>query len=130
MTFDAKDIRPNGIRRKLYMSPVVAVETAGNYILGYFPNGARLLKIYFLPTVAVGTAPSIIDLGTASAGEEVLKDYSLTNVASVAGTAVEIFSSAAVIRDLPLGTTLWCNSDGASTGGTGYFVIEYEDRNE
>lgn len=130
MTFDAKDIRPNGIRRKLYMSPAVAVETAGNYILGYFPNGARLLKIYFLPTVAVGTAPSIIDLGTASAGEEVLKDYSLTNTASVAGTAVEIFSSAAVIRDLPLGTTLWCNSDGASTGGTGHFVIEYEDRNE
>lgn len=130
MTFDAKDIRPNGIRRKLYMSPAVAVETAGNYILGYFPNGARLLKIYFLPTVAVGTAPSIIDLGTASAGEEVLKDYSLTNTASVAGTAVEIFSSTAVIRDLPLGTTLWCNSDGASTGGTGHFVIEYEDRNE
>ncbi len=129
MTFDVKDIRPHGIARKLYRSATVAVETAGNYILGYFPHGARLLYIYFVPTVAVGTAPSIIDLGTASAGEQVLKDYSLTNVGSAAGTAVEIFSTAGLIIDLPLDTTLWCNSDGASTGGTGYFVIEYEDQN-
>lgn len=130
MTIEAKDIRPNGIRRKLYMSPAVAVETAGNYILGYFPHGAKVFGIWFLPTVAVGTAPSIIDLGVASAGETILKDYSLTHVASVAGTAVDIFSAGKLLTTWPVGTTLWCNSDGASTGGTGHFVIEYEDDNE
>lgn len=130
MTIEANDIRPHGIKRKLLTSPVVAVETAGNYILGHFPHGAKLLYIYFVPKVAVGVAPSIIDLGVASAGETVLKDYSLTNVASVAGTAVEIFSSAALLTVLPVGTTLWCNTDGASTGGDGYFVIEYEDQND
>lgn len=129
MTTEAKDIRPHGLRRKILMSPVVAVETAGNYILGYFPHGAQLLNIYFVPTVAVGTAPSIIDLGVASAGETVLKDYSLTNTSSVAGTAVDIFSAGKLLTTLPVGTTLWCNSDGASTGGTGHFVIEYEDQN-
>lgn len=129
MTMEAKDIRPQGIKRKLYQSAAVAVETAGNYILGYFPHGAELIGIWFVPTVAVGTAPSIIDLGVASAGETILANYSLTHTGSVAGTAVDIFSVAKLLTTLPVGTTLWCNSDGASTGGTGYFVIEYEDQN-
>ncbi len=129
MAVDVNNIRPNGIRRKLFMSPAVAVETAGNYILAHFPHGAEILNIWFVPTVAVGTAPAIIDLGVASAGETVLANYSLTNTASVAGTAVDIFSAGKLLTTLPPGTTLWCNSDGASTGGTGHFVIEYEDNN-
>lgn len=130
MTIDVKALRPAGIRRKLYMSPAVAVETAGDYILAHFPNGAEILNIWFVPTVAVGTAPSIIDLGVAAAGATILSNYSLTNTASVAGTAVDIFSVGKLLTTLPKGTTLWCNSDGASTGGTGHFVIEYEDQND
>lgn len=126
---DVNQLRPSGIKRKLYQSVAVAVETAGNYILAHFPHGAELLNIWFVPTVAVGTAPSIIDLGVASAGATILSDYSLSNSGSVAGTAVDIFSAGKLLTTLPVGTTLWCNSDGASTGGTGYFVIEYEDQN-
>ena len=127
MTYDANAIRPSGVRRKLYVSPSIAVETAGNYIAAYFPHGVTLKNIYFLPTVAVGTAPSIIDIGVASAGETILKDYSLTHTASVAGTAVDIFSAGKLLQILPPGTTVWINSDGASTGGTGLFIFEYED---
>lgn len=129
MTFEAKDIRPHGLARKLYQSALVTTTTAGNYILGYFPHGARLLYIYFVPTIAVTDAPDVIDLGTASAGEQVLKDYSLTHVGSTIGTAVEIFSTAGLIFDLPIGTTLWCATTGASTTGAGYFIVEYEDQN-
>lgn len=130
MSYDADAIRPSGIRRKLMMSPAVAVETASNTIIAYFPHGAEIRNIYFVPTVAVGTAPSILDLGVASAGETILKDYSLTNTGSVAGTAVDIFSAGKLLTTIPANTCIWCNTDGASTGGTGYFVIEYEDRND
>jgi hypothetical protein len=130
MPIDASQLRPNGVRRKIIQSVAVAVETAGNYILAHFPHGCNLIGIWFVPTVAVGTAPSILDLGVASAGETVLKDYSLTHTGSTAGTAVDIFSTGKLLTVLPPGTTLWCNSDGASTGGTGYFIIEYEDAND
>jgi hypothetical protein len=127
MTIEASDLRPHGIRRKLVYSPSIAVETAGNTLAAYFPHGAKINAIHFVPSVAVGTAPSIIDIGTASAGEQIVKDYSLTHVASSAGLGVEL--TGILLPVLPAGTSVWINTDGASTGGTGIFVIEYEDQN-
>jgi hypothetical protein len=128
MTVDASELRPHGIRRKLAYSPSIAVETAGNYMAAHFPHGAKVLGIYFVPSVAVGTAPSIIDVGTTSAGVDIVENYSLTHTASVAGTGVQV--TGLISSVLPKGTTLWINTDGASTGGTGIFVIEYEDQND
>lgn len=127
MTIDASELRPHGIRRKLAYSPSIAVETAGNTLATYFPNGARILGIYFVPSVAVGTAPSIISIGIASAGAEIVLNYSLTHVASVAGTGVQV--TGLLLPVLPKGTAVWINTDGASTGGTGFFIFEYEDQN-
>lgn len=129
MSYDANAIRPSGIRRKLLMSPAVAVETAGDYIAGHFPHGCRLIAIWFLPTVAVGTAPSIIDIGVAQDGKTIISTYSLTHTASAAGTAVDVGSGNILLYELPTATTVWIQSDGASTGGTGHFIFEYEDSN-
>jgi len=129
MPYDANAIRPNGIKRKLYMSPAMATETAGDYIAAYFPHGCNLIAIWYLPTVATGTAPSIIDIGVAADGETIIKDYSLSHTASVAGTAVDVGSGNLLLTQLPVATTVWVQSDGASTGGTGHFIFEYEDNN-
>ncbi len=59
---DVNSLRPNGIKRKLTMSAAVAVETAGDYIVAYFPHGATIRGIWFIPTVALGTANSVIDI--------------------------------------------------------------------
>ena len=125
-------LRPHGIKRKLVMSPLMAVETAGDMIGYYFPHGCKLLDILFVPTVAVGTAPSIIDVGVAQNGDTIIDGFSLTHTDSAAGTAVSIFQTKGTnggLIDLPVGTTVWFQTDGSSTGGDGYFVIEYEDQN-
>ena len=126
---DVSQLRPAGIVRKLMMSPSMAMETTGDYIAGYFPHGCKNLKIYYVPTVAQGTAPSIIDIGVAQNGETIIKDYSLTHTDSAAGTAVDVSSGNILLTVLPIGSTVWVQSDGASTGGTGHFIFEYEDGN-
>lgn len=129
---DAETIRPNGIRRKLMMSPAVAVETAGNYIIGYFPHGATLRGIWFTPSVALGTADSVIDIGIAKDGDTIIDGKVIAYATSALDTAVDVFQTKGTnggVIEIAAGTTIWVHSDGGSTNGTGHFIIEYEDRN-
>jgi len=132
MPYDADSIRPSGIRRKLIMTPSIAVETAGDYVGAYFPHGATLRGIWFVPTVAVGTADCAIDIGIAQNGDTIIDGYVLATSGSAAGTGVDVFQTKGTnggVLVLAAGATVWIQSDGGSTGGTGHFVIEYEDRN-
>jgi len=129
---DVDQLRPSGIKRKLTQSAAVAVETAGDYIIAHFPHGAKLIDILFVPTVAVGTADCAIDIGIAVNGDTIIDGIALAFTGSVAGTAVSVFQTKGTNGGLTVlapGTTVWAQSDGGSTGGTGYFVIEYEDNN-
>lgn len=130
MTQDVNSLRPSGIKRKLYQSAAIAVETAGDYVAAYFPHGVTLRGIWFVPTVAVGTADCAIDIGIAQNGDTIIDGYVLATSGSAIGTAVDVFQTKGTnggLIILPPGTTVWVQSDGVSTGGTGYFIFEYED---
>ncbi len=132
MTYDADAIRPSGIRRKLMMSPAVAVETAGDYVAAHFPHGATLRGVWFVPTVAVGTADCAIDIGIAQNGDTIIDGYVLATSGSAIGTPVDVFQTKGTnggLLVLATNAVVWVQSDGGSTGGTGYFIFEYEDRN-
>lgn len=129
---DADSIRPSGIRRKLMMSPAVAVETAGDYIIGFFPHGATIRGIWFTPSVALGTANSVIDIGIAKDGDTIIDGLAIDYSASAVDLAVDVFKTKGTnggVVEIAAGTTVWVQSDGGSTNGTGHFIIEYEDRN-
>lgn len=129
---EADAIRPSGIRRKLMVTDVFAVETAGDYVIGYFPHGAVLRGIWFVPTVALGTADSTIDIGIAKDGDTVIDGKVLAYATSVVGTPVDVFQTKGTnggVIELAANTVLWMQSDGGSTNGSGYFFVEYEDRN-
>lgn len=125
-------LRPHGIKRKLIMSPAVAVETAGDYLIAHFPHGATIRGIWFIPTVALGTADSVIDIGIAKDGKTVIDGLTLAFSTSAVGTAVDVFQTKGTtggVTVVSAGVSLWVQSDGGSTNGTGHFVVEYEDEN-
>jgi hypothetical protein len=125
-------LRPSGIKRKLMMSPAVAVETAGDYIIGFFPHGAILRGIWFTPSVALGTANSVLDIGLAKDGDTIIDGFAMPYATSAVDTALDCFQTKGTnggTVEIPAGKTIWAQSDGGSTNGTGYFIIEYEDAN-
>lgn len=129
---DVNAIRPSGIKRKLMKSDVVAVETAGDYIIGYFPNGAVIRNIHFVTTVAIGTADCAVDIGIAKDGDTVVDGRVFAFTANAIGTVIDVFNTKGtngVVTEVAAGGLLWAQSDGGSTNGSGFFVIEYEDRN-
>jgi hypothetical protein len=129
---DVSSLRPNGIKRKLMMSPAVAVETAGDYVIGFFPHGATIRGIWFTPTVVLGTADSTIDIGIAKDGDTIIDGKVIGYAASALDLAVDVFQTKGTnggVIEIAAGTTIWVQSDGGSTNGTGHFIIEYEDRN-
>lgn len=114
------------------MSPAVAVETAGDYPIAHFPHGAVIRGIWFVPTVALGTADSVIDIGIAKDGDTVIDGLTLAFATSAVGTAVDVFQTKGTnggVTEVSAGVTIWVQSDGGSTNGTGHFITEYEDRN-
>ncbi len=128
----ADEIRPSGIKRKLTMSAAVAVETAGDYIIAYFPHGATIRGIWFIPTVALGTANSVIDIADAKDGDTIIDGLALDYSTSAVGTPVDCFQTKGTNGGNTVvgpNSVIWVQSDGGSTNGTGYFVIEYEDAN-
>lgn len=130
--FNADSIRPSGIRRKLMKSDVVAVETAGDYIIGYFPNGAVIRNIHFVTTVAIGTADCSVDIGVAKDGDTVVDGRTFAYSGNAIGTVIDVFNTKGTnggVTEIAPGGLLWAQSDGGSTNGSGFFVIEYEDRN-
>lgn len=114
------------------MSAVHVVTTAGNYIIGHFPHGARLLGVWFVPTVALTVADEVVDIGITSTGDTIVDGITIGYAASVVGTPVDIFQTKGTnggTVELAAGATVWATPSGASTAGTGFFVVEYEDRN-
>ncbi|CAG0950633.1 MAG: hypothetical protein OIN86_13605 [Candidatus Methanoperedens sp.] len=129
---DVNTLRPSGIRRKLMMSAVHVVTTAGNYIIGHFPHGATLRGIWFVPTVALTVADEVMDIGITATGKTIIDAVTVPYTTSAIGTPVDIFQTKGTtggLTELAAGATVWATPTGASTAGTGFFVIEYEDRN-
>ncbi len=129
---EADSIRPSGIRRKLMMSPAVAVETAGDYLIGAFPHGATIRGIWFVTTVALGTSNSVIDIGIAKDGKTIIDGATLLYSGSAIGDFTDVFQtkgSTGGVTVLGANGQVWVQSDGGSTNGTGHFIIEYEDQN-
>lgn len=129
---DINQLRPNGIKRKTIVSPTYEITTAGDYPIAMLPHGGRILGIWFVPTVALTVADEVVDIGIAVNGDTVIDGFVVPNATSVVGTAVDIFqtkgTNGGLVQIDPL-TTLWAQSSGASTAGTGFFVVEYEDNN-
>lgn len=129
---DVDQLRPSGIRRKIQVSAVHAITTAGNYIIAHFPHGAILRGIWFVPTVAVTVADEVVDIGITSTGDTIIDGITIGYAASVVGTPVDLFQTKGTnggLKELAAGATVWATPSGASTAGTGFFVTEYEDRN-
>jgi hypothetical protein len=129
---EVDSFRPSGIKRKTIVSPTHVITTAGDYPIAMLPHGGRLLGVWFVPTVALTVADEVVDIGIAVDGDTVIDGFTVPYASSVVGTAVDIFqtkgTNGGLIQIAPL-TTLWAQSSGASTAGTGFFVIEYEDNN-
>ncbi len=129
---EVESLRPNGIKRKLMKSDTHVITTAGNYIIGHFPHGAKLLGLWFVPTVAITVADEVVDVGITITGDTIIDGVTIAYATSVVGTAVDIFQTKGTnggLIQLAPGATVWATPSGASTAGTGFFVIEYEDNN-
>ena len=125
-------LRPNGIKRKVIVSPTYAITTAGDYPIATLPHGGKILGIWFVPTVALTVADEVVDIGIAPDGDTVIDGFVVPYATSAIGTAVDIFQTKGTnggVTNVGALTTLWAQSSGASTAGTGFFVTEYEDNN-
>jgi hypothetical protein len=129
---EVDSLRPNGIKRKLMMSANFSITTAGNYIIGHFPHGAKIIDIFFVPTTAITVADEVCDIGITATGKTIVDAITVPYLTSVVGTAVSIFQSKGSTGGLTVlapGATVWITPTGASTAGAGFCVIEYEDNN-
>ncbi len=129
---DADAIRPNGIKRKLLMSPEFTISSAGDFIIGYFPHGAVIRGIWAITTVAITTADNVIDIGIAKDGDTVIDGKTLAYSASAIGDVTDVFQtkgSNGGLTEVAVGGTLWLQTDGGGDAGAIRIVVEYEDRN-
>lgn len=132
MTTEVDSLRPNGIKRKLLRTPIFDYTTAGDYHIGYFPHGAKLLGMWSVTTTAITVADETIDIGIAKDGDTVIDGLALAYSGSAIGDAVDIFQTKGTnggVTQIAVGGSLWLQTSGASTAGQGYIVVEYEDNN-
>ena len=129
---EAAQIRPAGLQRKIMISDTFALSTAGDYIAGYFPNGARILGISIVTTVALTDAANVLDIGIAINGDTIIDGYSHTHTSSAIGDIEDMWATRgtnAAVINIPVGTLIWLQSSGGSTAGAGFIVITYTDPN-
>jgi len=132
MTIDIDSLRPHGVRRKILQSPAITLSTAGDFIIGYLPHGAKILGMWAVTTTALTTAASVIDIGVAQNGDTIIDGKSLTHTASAIGDVTDIWQTKGTnggLVDIPTGILLWLQTDGGSDAGAVIVVTEYEDRN-
>lgn len=131
---DVKELRPSGIKRKLLQSPVFDTSSAADFIIGYFPHGGIIRGIYLITTTALTAANANIDIGVAQNGDTIVDGYAIVQSTSAIGDILNITDQLGTNglqanKVMPVGTTLWFQTDGGGDAGAVMVVIEYEDNN-
>lgn len=138
MPRDVNELRPSGIKRKI-MHSIEQLNTQDttliDRIVGYFPHGAKIIKIGYMVHTTAGSAnasSTSLNIGVASGGDTIIDGFPLVDSEAI-GHYTDMTDTPGTnggLKVIPPGSTVFVEHVTADVdGGKLSVVIEYEDEN-